>query len=243
MGHVTRLLSRALDILYPEDCLLCGAALPLFPHPGTAPVCENCRKDLRPLSGRRCEVCGVPLISEDRLCTRCRIQPYAFSRHRSLFAYSGAIRELIRLFKFKGKRRLGRLFADYFFDVRREFGFSVAEPVYLVPVPSRARRTRARGFDHVKLIATLLAAQRGCRFCDCLTRTGGSPQKSLSFVERQKNVRDAYSPRSSVTRVAGAQCILVDDIFTTGGTADACAAVLIAHDAAGVSVVTLAMEP
>lgn len=223
------------EILFPGRCLLCGDWLLLAGGDGL-PVCHDCQASLEPLSGERCAVCSMPLSSERGTCLRCRDAAYAFDSNLSVFAYAGQVRQLISQYKFSGRRRLARLFASRLAPVIREK--YPDRPV--VPAPPRPNR---RSLDAVERIARLLEREHGFAVWRCLERTGGIPQKSLDFSQRAQNLRGRI-------RVAGGRAaaaappavVLLDDVFTTGATADACARALRQAGCAAVAVVTIAID-
>jgi predicted amidophosphoribosyltransferase len=107
------------------------------------------------------------------------------------------------------------------------------EVVTFVPA---GRRARAAGFDHVELIARAAAWTLGARVRRLLFRAQDGPrQADVSLAERRSNVRHRFAGRP-----AGGRVILVDDVFTTGSTAEACSLALLAAGAASVDVVTWA---
>ncbi len=239
------------EILFPGRCLLCGKWLLFAGGDGSgggsgcglgdrsgngSPVCGDCRAALEPLSGERCVVCSMPLSSERGACMRCRSADYAFDSNYSVFAYGGPVRQLISGYKFGGRTRLARFFASYLAPV---IGAKFpGRPV--VPVPPRPNR---RSPDAVERIVRLLARAHGLPVCRCLERTGGIPQKSLDFVQRAENLRGrirvvAGQARGRVPSAA----VLLDDVFTTGATADACARALREAGCAAVAVVTIAID-
>ncbi|MFH1834125.1 MAG: double zinc ribbon domain-containing protein [bacterium] len=110
---MTDLLRRALQVLYPGVCLLCGRP-PTGGVSGAAfaPVCGSCRRLLTPVDApKRCRICSAPLISEHAVCTRCRARSFHFSSSFSLFEYADAVRELIYQLKFANRRSLVPLLA------------------------------------------------------------------------------------------------------------------------------------
>ncbi len=220
--------SELLEVLFPGRCLLCGRWL-LAAGSSGAPVCAQCRCSLRPLRGSRCQTCGMPLVSEHGVCTRCREAGFSFASHRSLFSYSEGVRELISCLKFEHRSRL----AGFFADLVAERIASDLPRVPLVPVPGR------RSADAVELIARKLSAEHGITVLRVLARAGGRQQKSLNLEERRENLRGRVS---IVKGPVPPQVILFDDIFTTGATADACARVLVEGGCGKVSVITLAQE-
>ncbi|MBN2351182.1 MAG: ComF family protein [Spirochaetales bacterium] len=225
------------DSAFPEHCLLCGGVLEPG-HMRVASVCPDCSAAISPLSGRRCAVCSLPLVSEEDICTRCRVRRFAFDRHVSLFEYRGDVRELLYYYKFKGRERLAIFFAGF---LARELEGSAPESV-VVPVPSRPRTVRARGCAAVELLARRCAGLAGLAFTACLARGKGVSQKTLDYETRLANLAGRIAPLPAAARLAGENVYLVDDIFTTGATAHECALVLKKAGAASVTVLTVAME-
>lgn len=233
---LSRTAIACLDLLYPDLCLLCGAVVSGTPG-FRVPVCRPCLSRLRPITGRRCTVCGVALISEAETCTRCRQLSFAFSAHRAVFMYQGPIRELLFYYKFKSRRRLGPLFAGLLPKP------GPAERIdFIIPVSSGLRSLRQRGFNHVLRLARLLSRLWGVPVLDCLGRKRGKAQKSLNLAERMANIQGLFFIKKGLTRCAGKSAFLLDDIFTTGATAHECAGVLKRHGVRTVYVGTIAMD-
>ena len=223
------------QLIFPGRCLLCGQWLPLAAGDG-APVCAECRSALTPLSGDRCNVCSMPLSSERGICMRCREARYTFDSNVSVFAYRGAVRRLITLYKFSGRTRLSKLFASCLAPVIG--GRFPGRPV--IPVPPRPHR---RSLDAVERVARLLERDHGFALLRCLERTGTVQQKSLDFAERAVNLRGRIRVGGRAGRASvPAAAVLLDDVFTTGATADACSRALREAGCVSVSVVTLAMD-
>lgn len=231
------------DFAFPQLCLLCGTSLLLNRGSGQwggLPLCTACRRLLRPIEGERCRVCGLPLISEIEVCTRCRTVEYPFTANRAVYEYGGAIRELIAQYKFHGERRLATLFADELAKAAQWWFPGL--PV--VPVPSRPRAVRRRGWDHVGVIAQELSRRHGVEVLRLLRRDNGRSQKSLDFVHRLTNLRGRihwtrrhYGKLSPPVRV-----VLFDDVFTTGATASECSRILLERGVKEVFVLTLAVD-
>ncbi len=233
-----------LEVIYPGRCLACGrrllTALPAGEEPAAAgePVCAGCLAALEPLSGRRCRTCGAVLISEAEVCLPCRERTYAFRSHCALFEYRGVIKELIYQYKFQHRRRLAPLFAR----LLAEELHAIHPGVPVVPVPSRRPPAFGEAGLHVERIARVLERRHDVRIWRLLRRKGGVPQKALGFEERRHNIRGAVSlvshpgPDRRYPSV-----VLLDDVFTTGATADECARVLVEAGCPEVQVLTLAM--
>ena len=230
MPRGASLLHSVFEVMFPGRCLLCGQWLYFE---GGSPLCGRCREGLKPLSGPRCRICSMPLVSEKDTCLRCRQTALAFGECFSLFAYEGKVRDLIHMYKFSGRTRLAGVFADFLAGAAAgRFGDAV-----VVPVPPRPER---KGNDHVGRIARALHVRHGLSVCSVLEKGRGPAQKTLDFEERRKNLVGAFRMKAGVK--APLSVVLLDDVFTTGATLDACARVLREGGAARVSALTIAID-
>lgn len=232
-----------IDFIFPQPCVLCGGSLLLNranPPWSRLPICPECLSVLHPIEGRCCAVCGIPLISEQEICTRCRAREFPFVSNRALYEYGGAARELISQYKFRNERRLATLFAHEMAKAIEERFFGL--PV--VPVPSRPRTVRKRGWDHVGDIADELSRRYGIEVVRLLRRDNGRPQKTLDFTHRLTNLRGRIHWKTKRRGRTGTprQVVLIDDVFTTGATASECARILLDHGVERVNVLTLAVD-
>lgn len=224
-----------LEAIFPGRCLLCGRWL-LFEGDRSLPLCDACRKAVLPIGEPRCARCGMRLVSERFTCMRCRDADYVFVSNTSLFAYSGAARKLIGKLKFEGRNRLADLFAHFVAEVLRNRG----ESSPLVPVPPRPGR---RTPDPVDRVARCLEHRHGIMVKRLLKRTGGVQQKSLDFLRRRENLRGMIQLAPGEGRgTLPSRVIILDDVFTTGATIDACARALREAGCEAVYAITLAIE-
>jgi predicted amidophosphoribosyltransferase len=213
-----------LDLLLPQRCLLCFL-------PG-AQVCDGCTAALRRIELPLCERCGAPTAWPVRRCAECAGRRLAFARARAALAYDDRLRPIVAAWKERGLRRL----AGWAAAVVRE---SLPRPdaACVVFVPGDPDRKLKRGHHAAERLASELAAIWELPVRPLLTRARGSPrQRGLKQHERRRNVAGAFLAHGPVpTRVA-----LVDDVYTTGATANAAASALRKRGARTVEVVTFA---
>lgn len=185
-------------------------------------------------------------------CRPCRTGgPFALDRARAAYPFDGPIRRAIHRFKYEGERAraaslgacLPPLVAALASEVPSTEGGAEAAlhgpTTPIVPVPLAADRRRARGFNQAEELARVLAEVTGGRLDTRLARVRATrPQVGLDREARRANVRDAFAWRGEALR--GRRVLLVDDVMTTGATAEACAVALKAAGAGWVGLVTVA---
>jgi len=179
-----------------------------------------------------CEQCGRPFAAPvaartvQQLCRVCRAGTYAFTCARSFAIYNDALGAAIILLKYERVMPLGDWFAARLLETFAAHGKDF-RPDVVVPVPLHADRLRERGYNQAELIARPLARRLGLKLEPFLLARmrPRPPQLVLSRSERWKSVRGAYATREGV-RVDKARVLLIDDVFTTGATLNACAGAL-----------------
>jgi ComF family protein len=226
---------KFLDILFSERCSLCGDLL-TFDREWVYPLCRLCVSKLETRTGYLCTVCSTSLVSEHLVCTRCRERDYSFESNYSLFFYDGAMRELIHQFKSRNSKFLASFFSDRMAQVISESYQDFA----VVPVPFRASQKRSRGWDQIEAICDILRRAHGVEVIRLLRRKRSAAQKTLDYSGRLANLQGsiAVKPKKAVPR----KVLLIDDVFTTGATADACASALREAGAAEVRALTIALD-
>lgn len=236
------------SVIFPADCRVCG--LPLFSF-SRLPVCPSCWDQLPSQAGALCARCGEALYFElnadEALCRPCRTVAPPFQKAVAHGIYAGALRSLVHLLKYDGMeplaRRLGELAADQALAIP-----GLSANLVVVPVPLWNAKRRQRGFNQAESLARgMVAAMRRRRpemhlrvEAGALARQRATEsQAGLSPHERRVNVRGAFFVPHPAA-VNGRNVLLIDDIYTTGATARACAQALRAAGASNVWVVTVA---
>lgn len=199
---------RVLDIVLPERCAICD-------RPGRA-LCETCRGSLTRLVPPMCDRCGSPGPWPVRRCAECAGRRLAFSGARAAIVYDARARALVRAWKEHGRRCLAREAAELVAEV-----VPAPDASCLVPVPGDPERAWHRGDVPARALASELGRIWTVPTLDVLERVQSLPrQRGLSLDERRRNVRGSVVARATVPTEA---CI-VDDVYTSGATVDACAA-------------------
>jgi Predicted amidophosphoribosyltransferases len=217
-------------------------------RPIGAPRCHPaCRGKLTPVGADTCMRCGKPVPEgAAEYCYDCASkQESSFERGVSVFLYEGDIRESMVRFKFHGREEYGAWYAGELLAAQgaklRAFGADA-----VIPVPIHRRKMRRRGYNQAERIARVLAEELNLPLYDDYLRRNRFtvPQKELSNHERVRNLMRALEPGRQADRLRKQQktprrVILVDDIYTTGSTLEACSAVLKSTGAEHVMVATI----
>ncbi|UUX51691.1 ComF family protein [Nisaea acidiphila] len=229
---------RLFDLVLPPRCKKCGALVV-----ADDALCAACWSSLTFLGPPWCACCGLPFeydVGADALCGACIASRPLFGSARAALAYDDASRELVLSFKHGGDESLARLFACWMAAAGGEL---LHDAPVILPVPLHPWRRIRRGFNQSAGLAAALARITGLRW-DALSleRVRSTPsQGGLGRLARRENVRAAFAVRHSRRqRLAGRNLLLVDDVWTSGATADACIRACRKAGAARVDLLTLA---
>lgn len=225
--------SGLLDSLFPPRCAACRATL--REEEG---FCDPCSQGLVPLDAASCIVCRQPQV--DGYCAACRERRPAFDRVCVGYLASGTLLEAIHRFKYGDAPQAVHGLAALVWPIVRD---EVAWADALVPMTLHPARLRQRGYDQSLLLAKAWA-RRGKRpaLASALARRRATlPQVGQGRQERLENLEGAFSARAE--HVHGRKLLLVDDVLTTGATANAAAQALKNAGAVEVRVVALARAP
>jgi ComF family protein len=235
-----------LDLVFPPACVSCGGLVESEPdgmdNHGFRHVCEGCRRRITLVRAPHCTTCGHPffgVVAENIGCPHCETLQPRFREGRTATLLHGAVRDIVHALKYRKQRFVLHDIAaivranDYF----REF----LTDAILVPVPLHPRKRRERGFNQAELLADIFMDQaEGASVVKALRRVIDTPtQTRLDREQRQENLKNAFALATRQPLETGKRYVIVDDVFTTGATLNACAAVLRRAGLTAIDVATL----
>jgi ComF family protein len=229
---VKRWVDRALDLVFPPVSLEGGAA------PQTTGFGAEAWSRVRFLEAPVCDGCGAP-FDYDRgpgaRCLPCEVRPMAFDRARAACLYDDASRDLILQYKHADRTELAALFSRW---IARSASDLLSEADAVAPVPLHPARLLTRRYNQAAEIARPLARRSGLAYLPAvLARRRNTTQAGRSASGRRQAAAGAFTV-GDPSKVVGRRILLIDDVLTTGATAEACARAL---KRAGATAVDLAV--
>ncbi len=239
-----RIGEQMLGLLYPASCPFCGELMDFGEaFQNGLPVHKACLAKLKKIEEPYCMKCGRPVDTmEAAYCPDCQKREPVYEEGRSVYLYDSVMATSIASYKYRRKREYAAVYAASMVASCgtwiREKGIDV-----IVPVPLASDRKRKRGYNQAALLAKGISRQMGIPVAEraLVRRRKTTPQKELSKQERRKNLEQAFEGESSYIK-RGEIVLLVDDIYTTGATAQACSRALLSAGAGKVYVLTLSMS-
>jgi len=203
-----------LDLLFPPRCVGCREVGNL--------LCARCSERFELVEPPLCPHCGRS-TANGRLCPRCLHDPLQLDGARSVAYFDGTLREAIHHFKYSNRQGLavplGKLMGDYWQQ-------SPLPAEIIVPVPLHPGRLTERGYNQAALLARELGKDIALPVSENgLVRVRATrPQVDLNAGERKENVRGAF--HCPGMGLKGKRVLLIDDVYTTGATLEACSIAL-----------------
>lgn len=212
-----------INLIYPPICPICKTILP---HDQKT-ICKPCMEELSLVTSPKCLKCGKQIESkEQEYCFDCDRLPKSFIKGYPVYIYQEPLKKAILDFKYQNKREYADFFAkSIIFTYEEELKH--INPDGIVPIPLHQKKKKARGYNQAELIAKIIGKTLEIPvFPKYIERsTDTIPQKELNSKERMKNLKNAF--KISENKVQLKKVLLIDDIYTSGATIEACTQILL----------------
>lgn len=220
--QIQKVYNLALDALLPPRCSGCGQVAYKSHF-----FCGQCWANIQLIQKPWCQKCGVamPFGGQDLSCVNCLNYPPEFSGGRSATRYEGLARDLVLRLKHADSTHLPKSLASWMAQVGQDFW---ADTDYLVPVPLHRWRLFSRRYNQATLLARALSNRVDIPVLTnvLIRKKRTQSQGRKSRQERHKNVKDAFEVQDPRTILKGKTVTLIDDVWTTGATLEACTKML-----------------
>ena len=231
-----RILNKLLNLVLPPVCPICKN-----PVLEKSSLCPECFKNLQFITEPCCKVCGTPFpfnVMGEQICARCLAKPPIFHKARSVLIYDEMSKKIILPFKHGDRLDFVPLMGQLMAQCGKEL---IEEADILLPVPLHRLRLLKRKYNQSALLATYLAKKFHKSYMpDGLKRIRSTPkQGKLTPEQRKTNIAKAFRVNSRLS-VKDKIVLLIDDVLTTGATANECAKTLMKSGAKQVYVLTFA---
>ena len=236
---INKTIAKVFDLCFPSK-IYCIACDNLIDNTRMYSICDRCIKEIKWNVGFTCAKCGKALASdfESDLCYDCQNANHVFGKGYSCATYDGWTKRIVQNMKYKDKSFISDNIAEIMID--REVDLSEA---LLIPVPMNIIKKRKRGFDQAELIATYFSekAKSQCEKNVLKRRHESVAMSSLGRQERKLNlINDFYVTEYGKEIIKERKIVLIDDVYTTGSTANACAETLLNNGARSVDLFVFA---
>lgn len=237
--NIRTVADRLLDLVYPRNCVGCRGVVSDLQ---SRYICADCRNHIFRVQSPYCNTCGCPFFGEvesERVCPHCAELDPVFQAGRTVLLYRGVGLALIQEWKY---HKALYLLDDIRSLIEQMPGLrAYVESAILVPVPLHRRKLREREFNQSRILADLFGeAGGGLPVEELLQRVVDTESQTLlKLAARRRNVKNAFALSENALLRKDQTYILVDDVFTSGSTLNACSAVLRKAGARSIKALTL----
>lgn len=222
---IEQVIDRVLDWIYPLRCPICGH----ITEDKINYICRHCKDKIHLIEEPRCMKCSKPIMNEEtEYCYDCEKSDFHFRKGKAVWVYDQYMKQSIGAFKYHGRKEYakfyGKVMAEQYGNWVRGLNADA-----LIPIPLHKQKKKVRGFNQAELVANEMSRLLGIPvITDVLFRERYTkPQKQLNNIERYRNLTKAFAVKNNNFHLKSV--ILIDDIYTTGSTIEACANVLMEH--------------
>lgn len=217
------------ESVYTRKCVLCDEVLKMHEYINldinryTDELCPKCRREIKYIENPSCMKCGKQIIEpQQEYCDDCKKSNHTFDSGVAVFNYSTKLKESIYRFKYCDCKIYGRF---YGMEMANKYQRLILKwcPNVIIPVPIHKKRMKKRGYNQSEIIGKAVSQLSGVPIDNNILKriSNTLPQKDLNSTYRRKNVEKAFKTSEDIVKYK--RVVLIDDIYTTGCTIDACA--------------------
>ena len=231
MNPIKNFIYALTDLFSPKFCVVCKTPIVYQDNH----ICEECLKSIN-IAADRCPICSGSL--ENGKCVFCSEREVYIDRNICCFDYEGAIKKLMAGYKFRGYKRIAKVFSLLFYNSVSDF----PQADMITSVPMAKKKVWKRGYNQSEIFARELAKLYKLKYSKLLKESKTAlVQRELNLTERFFNILGRYAVLKK-SYILGKKIILVDDVFTTGATINECARVLKEAGAEKIFSITIAIK-
>lgn len=220
------MIKELIDFIYPRRCPICGDIV----VPKDEKSCPDCKPLLQVIKEPRCKKCSKPIDNDEKeYCFDCETKHFHYKKGYALWIYDNRMRKSIADFKYHNRKE----YADFYVEeILKHYSLFLIEIGVdaLIPIPIHQSKLKTRGYNQAQILASKLGKELDILVInDLLIRDKRTlPQKGLNDKERLKNLIQAFSLDKEKLKTYNDinKVVLVDDIYTTGSTIEACTNIL-----------------
>jgi ComF family protein len=221
------LFQTILDIIYPIRCPICNEIV----IPKGTKICSFCKDKLPYIKEPRCKKCSKPIeFDEKEYCGDCQRKDFHFDKGYAVWIYDDAMKHSIANFKYHSKKEYANFYVQEVVEYYDSYIKKIS-PDVIVPIPLHRSKYLERGYNQTQILALGIGKEIGIPVLSHLLIRNKKtlPQKQLSDKERLRNLMEAFSYNDKLVNTYHKtirKVLLIDDIYTTGSTIEACTNVL-----------------
>ena len=218
MNTYKRIIDLVIGILYPKRCVACDKVLLKIEK--DVGFCRECQPKIKLVGDVTCIKCGTPLGNSQReYCETCSKINHYYNQNKSIYVYTGDMKNAMYRFKYSNRRCYGKVFADHAVKL---YGSWIKKNGIeaIIPVPMYKNKERRRGYNQAEVFGKALSKATGVPLKNKIIRRDYDTEvmKQLNSLKRKKNLLNAFSLQKNIVQFR--KVLIVDDIYTTGTTMD-----------------------
>lgn len=224
---------KIIDFLLPPQCPLCKEIVSQ-----QYTFCKECWPKLYFITSPKCSICSVPLVEvdQDMPCENCLKIPPIYTTASAPLVYNDYLKKLILRFKNYDSLNYTKIFTKFMLRCMPK------NIDFIIPVPLHWWRFIVRQYNQSAELAKELSKQTKipCELNLLKRHKSTASQGHKNKIERYNNLKNAFSINKDFKKIKNAKILLIDDVLTSGATANACAKILKQYGAESVHVLTIA---